>query len=362
MPRHARARRRNADTASPARPSGPLAEADSRQTPWRDWGPYLSERAWGTVREDYSADGDAWAFFPHDHARSRVYRWNEDGMAGLLRRDAELVPVARAVERRRPDPQGADVRADRARRATTARTSRSTGGTSTARPTHSWNTWRYHYPQRAFPYGDLVAENARRGKLEPEYELVDTGIFDDDRYWVVTVDYAKAGAARPADADHRRERRAGRGDPARAADAVVPQHLVVGVRPTTRSRRCGWTATGSSASHSESGPLVLVGDGDAGAAVLRERDQHRAAVRRPATSRRTRRTASTTTSCTAPRTVNPAQRGHQGRAALHGDGAGRRIRRRSGCGWSACRTRRSTSTRLAPSVAPIDARPAGSTP
>ena len=99
-----------------------LAAAREGKAPWRLWGPYLSERQWGTVREDYSADGTAWEYLPHDHARSRAYRWGEDGIARHLRRPAAALLRARAVERRRPDPQGADVRADAATRAITART------------------------------------------------------------------------------------------------------------------------------------------------------------------------------------------------------------------------------------------------
>ena len=193
-------------------------------------------------------------------------------------------------------------------------------------PTHSWNTWRYHYPQREFPYGDLVAENARRGKLDPEYELVDTGIFDDDRYWVVTVDYAKAA---PRDLLMRiTVENAGpeRGDAARAADVVVPQHLVVGVRRPPEAH----LAAGRGPDRRRATP------GRArscwSATAIRSRCSART---RPTTSgcsaaatpRRIRRTASTTTSLRGAATVNPAQRGHQGRTALHGDGAGRRVTR-----------------------------------
>ena len=169
-----------------------LAAANSGTQAWRDWGPYLAERAWGSVREDYSADGDAWASFPHDHARSRVYRWNEDGMAGFSDLDQNwclslalwngVDPILK--ERMfgltgTEGNHGEDVK----------EYWWYTDGT----PTHSWNSWRYHYPQSPFPYDDLIATNASRGKLEPEYELLDTGIFDSSRYWVVTVDYAKDG-------------------------------------------------------------------------------------------------------------------------------------------------------------------------
>jgi hypothetical protein len=160
-------------------------------SPWYRWGPYLAERAWGSVREDYSADGDAWASFPHEHARSRAYRWNEDGMAGysdLLNQ----VCLALALWNGR-DPilkermfglanaegnHGEDVK--------------EYWWYEDALPSSAWLRWRYHYPQAAYPYDDLVAENARRGRSEPEYELLDTGIFDEDRYWIVEVAYAKA--------------------------------------------------------------------------------------------------------------------------------------------------------------------------
>ncbi len=237
-----------------------LAEADAGTTPWRDWGPYLSERAWGSVREDYSADGNAWDFFPHDHARSRVYRWNEDGMAGFC--DATqnwclslglwngVDPILKERMFGLAGPQGnhgEDVK--------------EYWWYLDATPTHSWNTWRYHYPQREFPYGDLIAENARRGKLEPEYELVDTGIFDQSRYWVVTVDYAKAG---PRDLLMNI-----------TVDNAGPDEATIHVLPTLWFRNTwSWgysdhpkpsmrlAAGRVVGDHSRSGPLVLVGEGD----------------------------------------------------------------------------------------------------
>ena len=160
---------------------------------WRRWGPYLSERAWGTVREDYSAEGDAWEFFPHEHARSRAYRWNEDGLAGLSD-DQQLLcfslglwngvdPILKERAFGLTGPQGnhgEDVK--------------EYWWFVDSTPTHSWMRWRYVYPQRPYPYEDLVEENARRTRLDPEYELLDTGVLDDDRYFDVTVDYAKAAA------------------------------------------------------------------------------------------------------------------------------------------------------------------------
>jgi Mannosylglycerate hydrolase MGH1-like glycoside hydrolase domain len=158
---------------------------------WKSLGPWLSERAWGTVREDYSADGKAWEYFPYEHGRSRAYRWNEDGLAGICDLEQHLCFALTVWNGRDPflkerlfgltGPEGnhgEDVKeywwyAD-------------------ATPTASWLRWRYHYPQAAFPYAQLRAENARRSATDREYELEDTGIFDDDRYWQIGVDYAKA--------------------------------------------------------------------------------------------------------------------------------------------------------------------------
>ena len=175
-----------------------LAEATGRAedglfhaNPWYEWGPYLAERAWGTVREDYSADGNAWASFPHDHARSRAYRWNEDGMAGISDVRHELClalglwngvdPIVKERMFGLTGPEGnhgEDVK--------------ECWWYLEGLPSHALLRWRYHYPQAPFPYADLVAENGRRSKLQPEYELIDTGVFDDGRFWIVEVTYAKA--------------------------------------------------------------------------------------------------------------------------------------------------------------------------
>src|SRR6186997_130199 len=151
-----------------------LKESSERHAHWKRWGPYLSERAWGTVREDYSPDGDAWHYFPHDHARSRVYRWNEDGLAGISDRH-QLICFALALWNGRDEilkerlfgltgPQGnhgEDVKEYYFYLDNT--------------PTHSYMKWLYKYPQAAFPYKRLVEENARRGRDVPEFELLDTG-------------------------------------------------------------------------------------------------------------------------------------------------------------------------------------------
>jgi hypothetical protein len=173
------------------RDPGRLEEGLDTASPWYAWGPYVSERAWGSVREDYSADGSAWTSFPHDHARSRAYRWNEDGMAGISDVFGRLNLGLALWNGRDPilkermfgltqgeGNHGEDVK--------------EYWWYLDALPSSAWLRWRYHYPQAAYPYDQLVAENARRSKLEPEYELLDTGVFDDDRYWIVEVDYAKA--------------------------------------------------------------------------------------------------------------------------------------------------------------------------
>ncbi|NJC69780.1 glucosidase [Planosporangium thailandense] len=168
-----------------------LAEADSGERAWRAWGPYLSERAWGTVREDYSEWGTAWDYFPHDHARSRTYRWNEDGMAGICD-DLQTFCFALGlwngkdpIIKERMFGMGGD-------RGNHGEDVKEYWWYLDSTPTHSWMRWRYHYPQAEFPYTELDVENGRRGRNEPEYELVDTGVFDDDRYWMVEVAYAKA--------------------------------------------------------------------------------------------------------------------------------------------------------------------------
>ena len=160
-------------------------------SPWYRWGPYLSERAWGSVREDYSADGDAWNSFPHDHARSRAYRWNEDGMAGLSDVFGRL-NLGLALWNGR-DP----ILKERMFGLTNGEANHGEDVKEywwylDALPSSAWLRWRYHYPQAPYPYERLIEENARRSRLEPEYELLDTGVFDDDRYWIVEVHYAKA--------------------------------------------------------------------------------------------------------------------------------------------------------------------------
>jgi hypothetical protein len=168
-----------------------LEEARTRKKHWKRWGPYLSERQWGTVREDYSPGGTAWEYFPHDHARSRAYRWGEDGIGGISDRH-QMICFGLALWNGR-DPilkerlfgltgnqgnHGEDVKEYYFYQDST--------------PTHSYMRMLYKYPQAEFPYTRLVEENRRRGREEPEFELLDTGVFAEDRYFDVFIEYAKA--------------------------------------------------------------------------------------------------------------------------------------------------------------------------
>src|SRR3954451_7247906 len=157
---------------------------------WYHWGPYLSERQWGTVREDYSADGTAWESLPHDHARSHAYRWGEDGLAGFSDVEQRLC-LALALWNGRDPILKERIFGLTGNEGNHGEDAKEQWWFLDSTPTHSWMRWRYHYPQAEFPYARLVAENRRRGKLDPEYELLDTDVFDGG-YWQVEIDYAKA--------------------------------------------------------------------------------------------------------------------------------------------------------------------------
>src|ERR1700758_350479 len=170
-----------------------LSEDRTRTKNWKRWGPYLSERQWATVREDYSPYGTCWDYFPHDHARSRAYRWGEDGLLGFTDRECRLC-FALAVWNGR-DPilkerlfgltgsegnHGEDVKENYYY--------------LDATPSYSYAKALYKYPHAAYPYEELLSESRKRSKSEPEFELVDTGIFDANRYFDVFIEYAKADA------------------------------------------------------------------------------------------------------------------------------------------------------------------------
>jgi len=178
---------KTSDTAEGRR----LADNDSRLAHWNRWGPYLSSRAWGTVREDYSRDGTAWDYFPHDHARSRAYRWNEDGLLGISDRHQRICFALALWNGRDP------ILKERLFGLTNAEGNHGEDVKECwfyldATPTHSYLKALYKYPHAEYPYAQLLAENRRRERGQPEYELLDTGVFDDGRYFDVFVEYAKA--------------------------------------------------------------------------------------------------------------------------------------------------------------------------
>jgi hypothetical protein len=209
-----------------------LVEAQSKKAAWKKWGPYLSERQWGTVREDYSESGDAWNFFPHDHARSRAYQWGEDGLAGISDEKQHVCfalglwngkdPIIKERLFGLAGPEGnhgEDVKEYYFYLDST--------------PTHSYMKYLYKYPQAAYPYDHIVATNREAGRGKPEYELLDTGMFNKNAYFDVFVEYAKAISGRPAHSDHCSQP----GHPVRHArtfaDPVVSQRLVLGRRGGT---------------------------------------------------------------------------------------------------------------------------------
>ena len=268
-----------------------LSESGARRKHWKRWGPYLSERAWGTVREDYSPDGNAWEYFPHDQARSRAYRWNEDGLAGICDRH-QTICFALALWNGR-DPilkerlfgltgnegnHGEDVKEYYFYLDTT--------------PTHSYMKYLYKYPQAEFPYGQLVrGKPPARASNEPEFELLDTGVFDDNRYFDVFVEYAKADAediliritvvkSRPGSRRHciccRRSGFAIPGPGANSTPAPRAAAGAAGAQPGDRAESRPATAM-----------RWLHCEGSSGAAVHRERNQRAPAVWSRRTARRT---------------------------------------------------------------------------
>src|SRR5450755_3456073 len=169
-----------------------LEEARTAKTPWRKWGPYLSERQWGTVREDYSHDGNAWDYFTHDQSRSRAYHWGEDGIAGISD-DQQLLCFSLALWNGK-DP----ILKERMFGLTNSEANHGEDVKEyyfylDSTPTHSYMKYLYKYPQAAYPYENLIETNKRRTRNEMEYELLDTGVFNQNRYFDVLVEYAKQG-------------------------------------------------------------------------------------------------------------------------------------------------------------------------
>ena len=173
------------------KPLDPERERQTEGLKWMVWGPYLSERQWGTVREDYSPHGNAWEYFPHDHARSRAYRWGEDGIGGFSDYRSRVCLGLALWNGRDP------ILKERMFGLTNSEANHGEDVKELfyyldATPTHSYLRMLYKYPQAAFPYAHLVDENRRRSKADPEFELIDTGVFDQDRYFDVFIEYAKA--------------------------------------------------------------------------------------------------------------------------------------------------------------------------
>jgi hypothetical protein len=166
-----------------------LAE-DEETKAWRRFGPYLAERAWGTVREDYSANGDAWNYLPFEHAHSRTFRWSEDGLGGICD-DSQLLCLALSFWNGRDPILKERIFGLTGPQGNHGEDAKEYWWYLDSTPTHSWMKWRYIYCQQPFPYSELVAENGRRSKADPEFELIDTGVFDDNRYFDITAEYAK---------------------------------------------------------------------------------------------------------------------------------------------------------------------------
>ena len=286
-----------------------LDEARQQKAPWKKWGPYLSERQWGTVREDYSENGDAWNFFTHDHARSRAYRWGEDGIAGISD-DQQRLCFGLALWNGK-DP----ILKERLFGLTNSEGNHGEDVKEyyfylDSTPTHSYMKYLYKYPQAAFPYADLVTTNRRRSRQEMEYELLDTGVFEDDRYFDVFVEYAKGA---PEDILVRITA-INRGPD--AADlhllptlwfrndwsAWIAASNRAAEKPQITQVQGPAGATAATATHPLLGDLHHVVPGRRAAPLHRERNQPRAAVsrdRRPGTRAATSRTASTTAWSTA---------------------------------------------------------------
>ena len=299
-----------------------LSDAD-RGTPWRRFGPYLSDRQWGTVREDYSPDGEAWSYLPHDQARSKAYRWGEDAIAGFA--DDELAICLGLALWNGKDP----ILKERLFGLTNSQGNHGedvkelyyyVDGT----PTHSYMKMIYKYPQGAYPYQDLLDVNARRSLTEREYELIDTGLFEHDRYFDVTVEYSKGAPedvlmlitiANRGDVDAPLDvlpQLWSRNTWTWSGDAGLKPHLAAdGVRAVT-------------VSHRALPPMRLECDGFPGAAVLRQRDQPRRSSTAPTRRAFQGRHQRLRRRQRCHRRRQSRSRRHQGRRTLQGDRAGAR--------------------------------------
>ena len=298
-----------------------LKEARDNKIPWKKWGPYLSERQWGTVREDYSENGDAWNFFTHDQARSRAYRWGEDGLGGISD-DKQRLCFALALWNGK-DP----ILKERLFGLTNSEGNHGEDVKEyyfylDSTPTHSYMKYLYKYPQAAFPYADLVETNRRRSREEMEYELLDTGVFDDDRYFDVFVEYAKAG---PEDLLMRITARQPGAGGGRTAPACRPSgSATTGPRgwPGPPPSRCSGRSRDRPARKRSSrsircwGPVICIAKAKSRCSLPRTKPTTPGSAWTTRMRARTSKTASTTTWCRDRQdTVNPDRTGTK--AAAH---------------------------------------------
>ena len=287
------------------------AAAGAARAPGRVEGarPYVSERAWGSVREDYSADGTAWDSFPHEHARSRAYRWNEDGLAGVCDLEQRMC-LALAFWNGRDPILKERIFGLNGREGNHGEDAKEYWWYADATPTVVVAALALPLSAGGVSLRALRAENARRSQADREFELIDTGVFDDDRYWQIEADLREGRAARPVPAPAHPQRRTRRRRAARAAHAVVPQSLVLGGRDrapvdprgdASRGERRGARDRRGRAARpldAQRGPRS--GGPCARPALLRERDEHAALVRRAGQHALSEGRRSTITSCTAP--------------------------------------------------------------
>ena len=302
------------------------ARLDDKKAPWKKWGPYLSERQWGTVREDYSEGGNAWDYFSHDQARSRAYRWGEDGLAGISD-DQQRLCFALALWNGK-DP----ILKERLFGLTN---SESNHGEDVkeyyfyldSTPTHSYMKYLYKYPQAAFPYANLVDTSRGRSRHEFEYELLDTGVFDEDRYFDVFVEYAKESPEDILIQITRPQPRPGGGRAARPADALVSQSVVLArqSRPADAAagrRAASWSVV--KAVDPKLGERYLYCDGDAPLLFTENETNTQRIFGVPNRSPYVKDSINNYIVHGQQDAVNPEQEGHQGRGPLSPDRQARR--------------------------------------
>ena len=260
-----------------------LDEAREQRVPWRKWGPYLSERQWGTVREDYSDNGDAWSYFSRDQAHSRAYHWGEDGLAGFCDEKQQLC-FALALWNGRDS-----ILKERLFGLTNSEGNHGEDVKEyyyylDATPTHSYMKWLYKYPQAPYPYTDLLETNRQRSRNEVEYELIDTGVFDEDRYFDVLRGVRKGNSRGNPDSNLGFQSRSGTGPTSCAAHPVVPEYLDL-VAGRAKAGAPSVFGSARDAHHCRLprrvGRSLVIHRRRSTAAVYRERDQQPAHLRNP---------------------------------------------------------------------------------